>query len=245
MKVTIVIPAHNEEKRIEETLSNYCSFFYEVKEEKAIDTTFTIVLNGCTDRTHDIVLDLQKKFHSIQVINLKQPGKGHAVIEGFKSALKHPNDLIGFVDADMATRPQYFLDLIENIAQKDGIIASRYMKDAKVIPPRPFIKGWGRKLIFNPLIRRLFGINFIDFQCGAKLFKPHVLKKIVPHIQDTQWTFDVELLYLCKKYGFSVKEIPTVWYDQDDSKFKLLGSGIGMIKSLLKLSKYHKKQEKK
>ena len=239
MKVNIIIPAHNEEKRIGRTLKNYCDFFDKVKKNKNIDTRFTIVLNGCTDRTYKITADLKEKYNSINILNLKKAGKGLAVTEGFKCAIKEPHDLIGFVDADMATQPKYFYELIEKIKNNDAIIASRYMKESKVFPARPLIKNWGRKLIFNPLTRLLFRIKYKDFQCGAKLFKPYTLKKIVNKITDKQWTFDIELLYLCRKNGFKVKELPTIWYDQEFSKFKLVNSGIKMIKSMFKLRVQH------
>jgi len=245
MKVSIIVPAHNEEKRIERTLKTYITFFENVKKFKDLETRFIVVLNGCSDNTYEVVSKLQKQYNTIEILDKKKAGKGFAVIEGFKHALKEENDLIGFVDADMATLPKYFYDLILNINGADGIIASRYDKESKVTPQRPFIKSWGRKLIFNPLTRLMLGIRYTDFQCGAKLFKPRVLKKIVPHAQLTQWAFDIELLYLCKKYHFSVKEIPTTWHDQDDSKLRLFNSGIKMLGSIIKLRIRHSQTEKK
>jgi len=239
MKVSIIIPAYNEEKRIERTLINYCNFFDQTKRNENIEAKIITVLNGCTDKTYDIVLDLKHKYKTIEIINLKKPGKGLAVIAGFKSALRSENDLIGFVDADMATKPKYYYELIKNIKKYDAIIASRYMKGAQVTPKRPFIKDWGRKIVYNPLNKILFGINYKDFQCGAKLFKPYALKGIVNKLKAEQWAFDVELLYLCKKNKFDVKEIPTIWHDQTDSKFKTVGSGLNMIASLFKLRLYH------
>ena len=230
VKISIIIPAHNEETRIERTLIEYASFF----EQKKVEHEFIVVLNGCTDNTLEIVKAVQKNYASIRIIDLPQAGKGLAVAAGFRDALIRDNDFIGFVDADMATQPQYFYDLIENIGKYDGIIASRYMKESKIYPPRPWIKEWGRILFYNPLTRLLFGMNYKDFQCGAKLFKRKVIEKIITELKDGQWAFDVELLYLCKKHGFVIKELPTVWYDQGDSKFSL-HAGIGMFFSLFKL----------
>lgn len=236
MIISIIIPAHNEEKRIEKTLENYCKFFSNLEKEKNIKTKFIVVLNGCTDKTEEIVEKVQKKHNSIKIIDLPQAGKGLAITEGFEQALKEKNDLIGFVDADMATRPKYFYELIEKINNHDAIFCSRYMKESKMIPhKRPFLKRWGRELIFNPLVRLLIGINFRDFQCGAKLFKEHTTKKIIPHVTTKDWAFDVEIIYLCKKYGFNIKETPTTWYDQEDSKFNSIKSGSKMLLTLMKL----------
>lgn len=239
MKLSIVIPAHNEEKRIEKTLRSYSKFFDLVKKENNVNTNFFIVLNGCKDNTRTIVQRIQDPH--MHIIDLKQAGKGLAVTEGFKNALKEKNDFIGFVDADMATYPQYFYQLIKENSNKDVIFASRYMKESKILPQRPFIKTWGRELVFNPLVRMLIGIKFKDFQCGAKVFKPKVLKKIIPHITMKDWAFDVELLYLAKKYGFSLKEIPTRWYDRAGSKFDMIKAGSKMIGSIVKLRFKHSK----
>ncbi|MFC1842912.1 glycosyltransferase [Candidatus Dependentiae bacterium] len=239
MNVSIIIPAYNEEKRIEKTLVHYCNFFDKVKKEKGINTRFIVVLNGCKDRTLDIVKKLQETYNAIQIINLEEAGKGLAVTTGFGQALKDKSELIGFVDADMATKPQYFYELIEKIGNQDVIFCSRYMKESKLIPERPFIKKWGRELIFNPLVRLLMGIKFRDFQCGAKLFKSHVIKKILPSITMKDWAFDVELIYLSKKHGFALKEIPTTWYDQQGSKFDMVRAGSKMLGSIVKLRLKH------
>lgn len=229
MKVAIIVPAHNEEKRIGKMLDEYLSFF----SKKEYQTDFIVVLNGCTDNTLAVVQEQRQRGH-IEIIDIPQAGKGLAIQEGFKAALQMEAELIGFVDADMATRPQYFAELITHLDEYDGIIASRYMKGSTVIPPRPKIKAWGRRFIYEPLIWLLFGMRFKDYQCGAKLFKRKVIEKITPYLTMQQWAFDVELLYLCKRFGFSIKEWPTTWYDQADSKLKIW-AGFKMLGSLIAL----------
>jgi len=231
MKTSIIIPAYNEQGRIGKTLTQYALFF----EQKKIEHEFVVVLNGCTDKTLEIVQEIQKQFFSIRIVNLVKAGKGLAVATGFKDALSRKNDLIGFVDADMATRPEYFLQLIEKIGSQDGIIASRYMRESQIYPKRPPQKEWGRVLVYNPVVRVLFGMKYKDFQCGAKLFKRAVIEKIVPLLTVKQWAFDVELLHLCKQNKFTITELPTVWYDQDQSKFNFMSAGASMFASLVKL----------
>lgn len=237
MKISIIIPAHNEEDRIGKTLESYCHFFNE-KQADGLSYELVIVLNGCSDNTLPLVQEMCKKWTSIAVIDLKQSGKGFAVQHGFKDALKRDNDLIGFVDADMSTEPEAFYDLIQSIGQNDGIIASRYMKDSQIFPPRPRIKRWGSQFIYEPLVYCLFGLRFSDFQCGAKLFTRQVIKTIIPYCATKWWGFDVELLYLCKKYNFVIREIPTQWYDKTGSKLSMLG-GIGMLGSLFRIRLRH------
>lgn len=222
MKISITIPAHNEEGRIGAMLDAYHAFFLKKAQEiPSFSYEFIIVLNGCTDNTHSVVKHRAEQWHDIRLIALEQAGKGLAVKAGFEDALTRSNDFIGFVDADMATRPEQFWDLIAHLGNDDGIIAGRYMPGSKIYPPRPPLKEWGRRLIYNPMVRLLFGLNYYDNQCGAKLFARRVIKEVTPFLTVTQWAFDVELLYLCKKMGFIVKERPTIWYDQVDSKLQI------------------------
>lgn len=208
--------------------------YYEyVHAHKDIVFEFVIVLNGCSDNTRAVLANIP--INNAIIIDLPQAGKGLAITAGFADALTRANDYIGFVDADMATKPEQFHTLLTHIKNFDGIIASRYMPGAQVYPPRPLIKRWGSKLVYEPLVHLLFGFNYYDFQCGAKLFKRSVLEKITPHLTAAQWIFDIELLYLCKKYGFVIKEIPTIWYDQTDSKLSIRHSGLYMLSSVVKL----------
>jgi len=231
-KVSIIIPAHNEQKRIQRTIARYAEYF---ASQDHCSITFIVVLNGCTDNTHAVVQEAQKKYNNVGMIELKAAGKGIAIKAGFLTSLGSGSDMIGFVDADMATEPQYFDELIRKIGDHDGIIASRYIKGAQVHPPRPFIKQWGRIIFYNSLIKLLFGLPYKDLQCGAKLFKYSVMSVIAPELTIAQWAFDVELLYLCKLHEFSIKEIPTVWYDQSGSKLRVMHSGLRMLGSVLKL----------
>ena len=232
MKLSIVIPAYNEENRIERTLRTYHTFF----SEKNMPFELVVVLNGCKDNTIGVVEGVRKDLgtSNIVIMDLPQAGKGLAIKAGFADALTRDNDLIGFVDADMATKPDAYYDLVVNLKDNDGIIASRYMEGAKITPPRPAYKRYGSRLVYEPLLWLLFGLSYYDFQCGAKLFKRAVLQEVTPQLTVTQWAFDAELLYLCKKAGFTVIEIPTVWEDQAESKLTLKG-GVRMLGSLFKV----------
>jgi len=238
-KVALIIPAYNEEQRIRPTLQAYHSYFDAQCKKNGLNFEIVVALNGCSDNTYNIVDDIQGSLEQITLLNLPQAGKGYAITEGFKYALGADADLIGFVDADMATSPQEFYHLIEGIGKKDGIIASRYMKGAVVMPPRPKLKRWGSKIVYEPLVRMLLDLSYKDLQCGAKLFKRKVIKQIVDYLKVRQWAFDVELLYLCKIFKFSIKEIPTVWHDQALSKLKPFHGGMRMLSSILEIRKNH------
>jgi len=236
MTICIIIPAHNEEKRIGRTLEAYASYF----QQHPFSVQFLVVLNACTDTTRSVVEKVQQVHSSISLLDLKPGGKGFAIRQGFQHALQTSADLIGFVDADMATSPEEFDKLIRACVDVDGVIASRYMPGSIVVPPRPFIKRWGSKLFYEPLVSLLFGMRYYDYQCGAKLFKRSVIEAVTPELTIDHWAFDVELLYVCKKHGFTIKEVPTEWHDQADSKLNIGRSGIKMISSLFQIYRRHR-----
>jgi glycosyltransferase involved in cell wall biosynthesis len=230
MKTCIIIPAYNEEKRIGKTLQEYCEFFRNQNQEFEI----LVVLNACKDNTLEIVKTKQKQFKEIKYLNFKRGGKGFAVTEGFKDAIKRKNDLIGFVDADSSTSPKAFYDLVGKKNDFDGVIASRYIKGA-VVSPKQTIKRRIISRLGNFIIRSLFFINSRDTQCGAKLFKKKVIENIVKEIKLSEWVFDVDILYLCKRKGYKIKDIPTVWEDMAGSKLNIKEAGIKSLLGVIQL----------
>ena len=210
--LSIIIPAHNEEKRIGAMLEAYTSFFSEKKSVGDIDYEFIVVNNASIDNTIDIIKKYVKNFKEIRYLDLRDGGKGYAVLEGFKVAR---GEVIGFVDADMSTPPKAFYDLYVNIKGYDGLIASRWLNGSET--KRTFGK-YIRSMGFNYLVRSLFLFPYRDTQCGAKVFKNHVIKELTGNVKSIKWAFDVNLLYLCRKKGFKIKEHPTIWQDKEGSK---------------------------
>ena len=229
-RISIVIPAHNEEKRIEKTLLEYYAYF----KEKSANFELVIVLNACKDKTPEIVKKIAKGKKEIIILEFKEGGKGFAVKEGFKDALKRDNYLIGFVDADLSTSPKDFEDLFINIKGYGGIIASRYVKGAKVFPKQPFSRILVSRL-GNKIINSLFLLNMKDTQCGAKVFKRNTLERVIGKMGITQWAFDIELLYKIKKEGIKVIEFPTVWRDAPGSTLNLKKAGIQTLFAVIQL----------
>jgi glycosyltransferase involved in cell wall biosynthesis len=233
--LSIIIPARNEEKRIEKTLGEYEKFFLNIRKKGRIkDFEILIVLNACEDNTVDIAKKYEQMYKEIRCLNFEQAGKGFAIKEGFKDALKRGFDLIGFVDADMSTLPDAFYDLVKNIGKFDGIIASRWMKGSIIKTKQTFL----RKITsngFNFLVRSFFLMPYSDTQCGAKLFKREALEKIVPELALTAWAFDVDLLHKLKINKLRVKEIPTVWENKEGSGLNLTKVPIKMFTGIMRL----------
>jgi glycosyltransferase involved in cell wall biosynthesis len=229
VKTTIVIPAHNEGERITGTLEKYLEFF---RNKENLDVDFLIVLNGCKDNTLEVVKRFSK-YKELSYIEFEQKGKGFAVVQGFKEALKRGSDLIGFVDADMSTLPKDYCDLIENIGNYDGIIASRWEKNSKIIG-RSRLRTITSKG-FNILARAILLIPYKDTQCGAKVFKKEAISQVINEIGNSEWGFDIELLYRMRKHKFRIKEFATVWEEKKGSKLKLLKTPVRMFSGIMRL----------
>jgi len=234
MKLSIVTPAYNEEKRIGAMLEEYSKVFENLRKSKKLDYEILVVINNTKDRTEEIVKKAKKKNKHIKYLNLKQGGKGYAIIEGFKDSLKKDFDTIGFVDSDMATPPEEFARLAGRSINFDGIIASRYTEGAK-LTPKPTLKRLLAGRIYNIFIRTLFLFPYRDTQCGAKIFKRDALSKIMPSLSMSKWAFDIDLLYNLRKYGFNIREEPTIWSDKEYSKINFIKAGPWMAMALIRL----------
>jgi len=234
MKISIIMPAYNEEKRIGNTLKEYSHCFEKSRKNKKLDYEILVVINNTKDNTEKVVKSYSRKNKRIIYLNLVRGGKGYAVIEGFKDALKRDNDLIGFVDADLATPPEQYFRLVENIGDSDGAIANRYLKGSKITPEHSFRRSLvGRG--FNFLVRSLFLMSHTDTQCGAKVFTRSSLKNVLPEMTITEWAFDIDLLYAYKRNGFKVISVPTVWYEKQGSKLRIGRVSLQMFLAVLQL----------
>jgi glycosyltransferase involved in cell wall biosynthesis len=234
IKLSIVIPAYNEEKRIGRTLESYGKFFGKLKKSKKLDFEIIIAINNTKDNTEGVVKLYQRKCKEITYLNLASRGKGLAIIAGFKDALKRKNDLIGFVDADLATSPEAFYELVENMNGYDGVIASRYVKGSIVRPKQTFLRILASR-VFNLIVRSLFMFPYRDTQCGAKLIKRKAIEKVIGKMGVTEWAFDVDLLYNLHKSGFRVKEQRTTWSDMKGSKIDMKKSSTQMFLAAARL----------
>jgi len=230
----LLIPAYNEEKRIEPTLRDYAQFFRENYPGKF---QLVVVLNGCRDDTLGVVNRVAKDHPEISALNFPDPiGKGGALIEGLK--LAPAADLIGYVDADGATGPNAFCELVRLTAQADCVIGSRWLPGAVLHQSQP----WARRFfsrVFHAIVRALFwrNLDFADTQCPAKVMRRVAVERIHSALRIADLAFDVNLLYALKREGFRVLEVPTEWTDKLGSKVtqSLLRCSLVMFLSVVRL----------
>jgi len=233
MKLSIVIPAHNEEKRLPPMLEAYSAYF---SEKYGNEAELIVVPNFCDDRTAEVAREIAERYPLVEVLDDPgQVGKGGAVMLGAKAA---EGDLIGFVDADGATPPSAFDDLVEKISLDGCIIASRWMKESTMTPKQPLSRRIASRC-FNWMVRVLFGLRLKDTQCGAKLFRREVIQPVMRNLGVTCWAFDVDMLFQAKRLSASIREVPTVWNDVAGSKIQIGRASVNMFVALVRLRMFY------
>ncbi|MCB1069718.1 MAG: glycosyltransferase family 2 protein [Verrucomicrobia bacterium] len=229
MKLSIIIPAYNEEQRLTPMLKAYGDYFLP---RYGQEVEFIVVVNGSRDRTADISRAFSREHPQISTIEEKDAiGKGGAIMLGFKHA---HGDLIGFADADGSTPPEAFDDLVNHIGDAGAIIASRWF-ETSVVEPRQPLKRRVVSRIFNGLVRLLFGLDIWDTQCGAKVVRREVVEQILPHLGLTRWAFDVDLLFQVHRFGNPIVEWPTTWHDIGGSQLRILKASLEMLIAIVRL----------
>ncbi|MEI7435917.1 MAG: glycosyltransferase [bacterium] len=229
MRLSIVVPAHNEEHRLGRMLDAYLPAF---AARYGADVEFLVVVNGSTDGTEGLLRSYAARYPQVRcLVEPARVGKGGALMLGFRAA---SGNMIGFVDADGSTPPAAFQELVDRIGDAGAIIASRWRAGAVVSPRQPFARRFASRL-FNRLTNLMFGLRLTDTQCGAKLMRREALLNVLPHLGITRWAFDVDLLFQLRRAGFSVDEVPTRWHDVEGSKVQVGRASAEMLAALIRL----------
>lgn len=205
-KLSVVIPAYNEEKRIAETLKNLDSYL----EKQSYDYEIVVVVNNTKDRTFEIVKELEKTtVQKAVAMDIKEGGKGNAVKRGILESAT--GDVIMFMDADNATpisEIEKFLPFFEK--GYDVVIGSRYTNPELVKVHQPFYRIILSRMS-NMLIQFLAVPGIKDTQLGFKAFSSKAAKEIFPLVTVLRWGFDMEVLTIALARGFKIKEVGVSW----------------------------------
>lgn len=235
MELSIVIPAYNEEKRISDSLKKVISFFDKNKE----DYELLVVNDGSKDKTVEIIKEFSKNNKRVKLIDYKtNRGKGYAVKTGVLAA---NGKKILFSDADLSTPIKEYEKLNEWYKKGfDICVGSRRLSGSKIYVKQPL----HRRIIgkaFVTLVKMLSSLDLKDTQCGFKLYNAKKAKKIFLKQKIDGFSFDVEVLYLAKKNGYSIKEVPVEWNDSERySKVNPVKESFKMLSDLIKIRKMHK-----
>lgn len=228
----LLIPAYNEENRIEPALREYADYFRSNYKGKF---QMVVVLNGCRDNTLGIVEKVARDYSFIRALEFKDPiGKGGALIEGLK--LAPLADCVGYVDADGASPPHAFHELVRHLDRADCVIGSRWLPGAVLHQAQTRMRRITSRA-FHLVVEFFFWMGIKDTQCPCKVMKRECVEKIHSYLRIADLAFDVNLIVAMNRAGFRVLELPTEWTDKAGSKVtsSLFRSSLTMFLSVLRV----------
>lgn len=224
MYLSIIIPAHNEERRLPKAFLEIDDFL----KKQSYKAEVIVVENGSHDKTVEVAKKFARKFKYIKLIQVKTRGKGLAVKAGM---LRAKGEYRFICDADLSMPIEELPKFLPpNTKDYDVIIGTREGKDSKRIgePLKRHLMG----RVFNLIIKLTILPSFEDTQCGFKMFTSEAAETLFPLQRLSGIGFDIEILYLARKKGFRIKEVPITWYFDADSRMKLVSDS---LKALLEI----------
>ena len=228
MKVQVVVPVYNEERRLARSLPVLHTYL-----TRRLPWAWEVVIaeNGSTDRTPEVAAELAAKYEGVRVVRLPEPGRGRALKAVWSEA---EAEVVSYMDVDLATDLEAFARLIEPLAAgtHEVAIGSRLMPGAQVA------RGWKREVcsrVYNRLVRLLLGTRFSDAQCGFKALRREAAQALLARVEDTGWFFDTELLVWAERLGYRIFELPVRWADDPDSRVRLLPTIAADLRGLWRL----------
>ncbi len=228
-RLSVVIPAFNEERRIGTTVERVAAYLA----AQPYAAELVVVDDGSTDLTvprAEAALGGGPPYRLLsRAVNR---GKGAAVRDG---VLASAGEFILFTDADLST-PVEELDKFwpEVEAGADVVIGSRALAGSDVQVRQAALRETMGKA-FNLFVRLLVMTGFPDTQCGFKLFRAGPAKDVFSRTRIDGFSFDVEVLWLCRKLGYRVRQVPVVWRNSPDSRVRLVLSSLEMLRDLWRI----------
>jgi glycosyltransferase involved in cell wall biosynthesis len=232
MTYSIVIPAYNESQRLGATLEKVLAY---VRQQRW-DAEIIVVNDGSRDNTAEIVRAFANNDSTVRLVeNPGNRGKGYSVRNGI---LNSHGDIVVFSDADLSSPIEEMPKLLEALATgADIAIGSRWLR-AELQTQRQSLHRQLFGRVFNLLLRIILGLQFKDTQCGFKAFTRRAAQTILPQQRIERWGFDPEILFLARKFGFRVVEVPVRWGHSGGTRINPLVDGARMFQEMFRIRWY-------
>jgi dolichyl-phosphate beta-glucosyltransferase len=227
LNYSFVIPAYNESARLRPTLDEILRYTADQQWESEI----LVVNDGSRDDTAEIVREYARQHPQVQLVeNPGNRGKGFSVQNGMLHAR---GDICLFTDADLSSPIAEARKLFAAIAQgADVAFGSRWLRAELQTERQPLYRqAFGR--IFNLLLRLVLGLHYKDTQCGFKAFRREAVERIFPLQRIERWGFDPEILFLARRMGFRVEEVPVEWAHAEGTRLHPFRDGMRMFVDVL------------
>jgi dolichyl-phosphate beta-glucosyltransferase len=227
--VSVIVPAYNEERYIRKTISETGDLLR--KKFKSFE--IIIVDDGSRDNTYNAASGLAGEIKNLKILrNTKNRGKGYSVRKGMLSAV---SEWVAFMDADLSTplsELDKFVACLKN--GSDIAIGSRALRGSEILKKQGFLRRNMGKA-FNLFVQGFLFTGIRDTQCGFKCFKREAALRLFGLQRLRGFCFDAEILYIAKKHGIRIKEIPVTWVNREDSRVSLIGSPLAMFLDIFRI----------
>ncbi len=234
VELSVVFPAYNEEKNIRESLRRVTAYL----SLKKYAWEILVSNDGSTDHTSAVVEDFMRSHSGCTIRHLRSDpnhGKGYAVRQG---VLASAGRVVLLTDADLSTPIKEVDKLMAALeGGADVAIGSRAVRE-KDCDVRQSFKRYFAGRVFNIFVKGLLP-DIHDSQCGFKCFKKEVARKLFAEQKLDGFSFDVEVLYLARRHGLKIAEVPVMWSEGAQSKVRLVQDSLRMLKDLFQIKKLH------
>jgi len=233
--LSVIVPAYNEAARIVpglERISEYCIGRFDPFEIIVVD-------DGSSDDTADIVASLQHRMPQVRLLRLRRnQGKGVSVRAGMLSA-SPASDYLLMCDADLSTAIEEIEKLIPWVVSGgvDVAFGSRALRESRISVRQPVYREAMGK-IFGFLAGMFVVPGIRDPQCGFKLFSGQSAREIFQRTRINRFAFDVEALFLARKFGYSIKEVAVSWSNSPFSRVRILRDSLIMAGDIFRIRYY-------
>jgi dolichyl-phosphate beta-glucosyltransferase len=232
--ITLILPAYNEVARIAGTIQTAQRYF------AARGYTYEIIVAADgDDGTREVVREIGRAVPAVRVIGSEERrGKGYGIREAMKLAQGH---FVGFADADDKTPIEDLDKVLELLLQeRDVVIGSRAEPESRIDRQQPLYRRVGSRL-FAFFMHAVAGLPEIkDTQCGFKFFGREAALDLFRRQRIDGYMFDVEILYLARKVGYRIGQVPVRWKDDGDSRLRLLRDNLRHAVDLLRVPLLHR-----
>ena len=229
LDVEIVVPVYNEQ----DDLVRCVRSLHEYLREFPFSSLITIADNASTDATLLLAYRLAAELPGVRVVHLRAKGRGRALREVWSRSTA---EVVAYMDIDLSTDLSALLPLVAPLmsGHSDVAIGSRLSRSARVV------RGPKRELIsrcYNLLLRATLRTRFSDAQCGFKAMRTDCARGLLPHVRDTGWFFDTELLVLAERTGLRIAEVPVDWIDDPDSRVDVVATALADLRGVARLGR--------
>ena len=228
LDVEIVVPVYNEQDDLGPSVRRLHAF---LRDRFPFTALITIADNASTDATWNRARELAEQLDGVRAVHLDAKGRGRALQHVWASSDAR---VVAYMDVDLSTDLAALLPLVAPLlsGHSDVAIGSRLARTSRVV------RGPKRELIsrcYNLLLRTTLRARFSDAQCGFKAMRTDTARLLLPHVKDTAWFFDTELLVLAERSGMRIAEVPVDWVDDPDSRVDVIATALADLRGIARV----------